>query len=231
MRTEHGVARTARDHRRDPGRRGELGGLHLALHPAAALRRAGAEGSRAGIRPLADQRRLGGAGRLRVDALDRGQQHEQPRTAEHRDLGGERVVVAEADLVRRRRVVLVHDRNRPDGEERAERATDVDVGPPVGDLGAGEQHLRGTEAVACERLLPRALQPRLAEGRCRLQPGQRAGPGGQTERVEAERDRPRRDHADRRAGPDELRDLGGASARGARGGHALARRRPARSRA
>ena len=58
----------------------------------------------------------------------RGEQHEQARAHEHRDLRGERVVVAEADLVGRRRVVLVHDGHRAEREERGERAARVDVG-------------------------------------------------------------------------------------------------------
>ena len=49
----------------------------------------------------------------------RGEQHEQPRAHEHRHLRGERVVVAEADLVGRRRVVLVHDRHAPSAKSAA----------------------------------------------------------------------------------------------------------------
>ena len=51
------------------------------------------------------------------------------------DLRRQRVVVAEGDLVGRGRVVLVHDRNRPEPEQRVEGVADVDVRLPVGDVG------------------------------------------------------------------------------------------------
>ena len=68
--------------------------------------------------PSATSSASGGSRRPRVHALDLGQEHEQASADEDRDLGGERVVVAERDLVRRGRVVLVHDRHRPEREER-----------------------------------------------------------------------------------------------------------------
>ena len=75
----------------------------------------------------------GGAG---VDALDLGQQHEQPGADEDRDLRRERVVVAERDLVGRRRVVLVHDRHDAARRERGERVAGVQVGGAVGEVRA-----------------------------------------------------------------------------------------------
>ena len=94
---------------------------------------------------------------------------------------GEREHVAEADLVGRGRVVLVHDRHRRKREERVKRAANVDVRPSVGDLGAGQKHLGGPHAVAREDLLPGTLEPRLPERRGRLQPWQRARPRGQSQ--------------------------------------------------
>ena len=63
------------------------------------------------VSPSVDElgaRRPGAAG---VHAVDLGEEDEQPRAHEDRDLRRERVVVAEGDLVGRRRVVLVHDRD------------------------------------------------------------------------------------------------------------------------
>ena len=51
------------------------------------------------------------------------------------DLRGQGVVVAEGDLVGGRRVVLVHDRDRAEPEQRVEGVADVDVRLPVGDVG------------------------------------------------------------------------------------------------
>ena len=51
-------------------------------------------------------------------AVDLGEEDEQPRADEDRHVRGERVVVAERDLVGRRRVVLVDDRHRAQREER-----------------------------------------------------------------------------------------------------------------
>ena len=113
---------------------------------------------------------------LAQHAGHRGEQHEQPRVHEHGDLRGERVVVAEADLVGRRRVVLVHDRHAAEREERGERVAHVHVRAALGDLGARQQDLRGVEPVRAECVLPRALQRRLPERRRSLEARQARRP-------------------------------------------------------
>ncbi len=61
--------------------------------------------------------------------------------SEHGDLRGERVVVAEGDLVGGGRVVLVHDRHRAELEQRGQRAAGVDVRRAVADVRSREQYL------------------------------------------------------------------------------------------
>ena len=76
-----------------------------------------------------EQLGTGRSRRARVHAVDLRQQHEQPRADEDGHLRGERVVVAEGDLVRRGRVVLVHDRHGSEREQRGERVAGVQVRP------------------------------------------------------------------------------------------------------
>ena len=59
-----------------------------------------------------------------------GEQDQQPRPEQQRHLGGEEVVVAERDLVGRRRVVLVDHRHRAPLEQPAERLARVQVVHP-----------------------------------------------------------------------------------------------------
>ena len=97
------------------------------------------------------------------------EQQEPLRAEQHRDLRGEQVVVAEADLVGRGRIVLVQDRHRTQLEQRPQRGAHVEVGAPVCDLGGGQQHLRRVQAVRVQGAVPERLQPRLAECRGGLQ--------------------------------------------------------------
>ena len=110
-RQRSGRARPAaprRDHRRDAGSGGERAAATLLSMPP---RPSGLPLPSTPRRPRRRSRaaplRVGGV--RAVDAVHLGEEHEQPRAEQHGDLGGERVVVAEGDLVRRGRVVLVHD--------------------------------------------------------------------------------------------------------------------------
>ena len=109
-----------------------------------------------------------------VEALLVGQQQEQPRLQQHRDLGGEGVVVAEGDLVAGGRVVLVDDRRDAPVEQRLQRAPGVDVGRAMTHVGLGQQHLRAARPGPGQRVVPRLLQQRLADGRGGLQLGHAA---------------------------------------------------------
>ena len=108
-----------------------------------------------------------------MHAGDLGEEHEEPRTDEDRHLRRQRVVVAERDLVGRRRVVLVDDRYCPDAN-RASSACVRDVCGTIGQVADREQHLRGEEIFARERAFPGALEPTLAERGCGLELRHRA---------------------------------------------------------
>ena len=172
--------------------------------------------------PSASSSAPGSPGRPRVHAVDLGQEHEQPRAQQHCNLRGEGVVVAEGDLVRGGGVVLVHDRNDAEVEQRVQRVADIDVGGPVADVGGGEQHLRRRRRR--ERCVPRGLEPRLTERRGSLELRDRARAPLEPEPREPERDRARGDDADRLACRDERAGSPVPDRRAARG----ERRRPAR---
>src|SRR5712691_957374 len=204
---QHVVPRPGRDHDRDPRGRRHLRGGHLAADPASSDLGRSPEDGGTGVRAVRDQLRPRVAGRMREDALDARQKDEQPRAHEDRGLRGQRVVVAESDLVRGSRVVLVHDRDGVEREERPERIAYVHVRPPVGDLGGGQQHLARGQAVCAERVLPHALERRLPDGGRRLKARQAARTALESHLPQTDRDRARRDDADRYAGRDDLRDL------------------------
>src|SRR6266498_1390294 len=149
---DHALARAIRDERRDARACGKLRRSDLALHPASSERVAWAERDLTRRRAVLDQHPFP------QDPCDRREEHEHPRPDQHGHLRGERVVVAEADLVGRRRVVLVDDRHGAEREERVQRAAGVDVRAALADLGAREQDLRGVEPVRAERVLPRTLE-------------------------------------------------------------------------
>ena len=174
-----------------------------------------AERGVARLLPLGEQLGARRSGRAGVDAVDLGEQDEQPRAQQHRDLRGERVVVAERDLVGGRGVVLVHDRDGAEPEQRVQGASRVDVGRAVADVPGGEQHLGGVERR--ERLVPRGLEAGLTERGGGLELGDAAGPPVEPEPRQTERDRARRDDAHRLAAADDPADLA-ARAPGARRG-------------
>ena len=165
--------RPVADHHRNPGGARHLGGGDLAAHPT------GAECGRPDPDPVAvelcevgdllDQLGVLGPARVGgVEPLDVGQQDQQPRLEQHRHLSREEVVVAERDLVGRRRVVFVHDRHDAPVEQTAERLARVQVVHPRSDVERGQQHLGGVELGAGEALLVGPKQRALADRRRRL---------------------------------------------------------------
>jgi len=126
------------DHRRDPGGSRKPSGRDLALHPAPPVLARGAEPDAFEGAGLGEELCAWIGGMRGVDALDLGQEHEQPRSDEHCELRRERVVVAEGDLVRRGRIVLVHDRDDSEPQQRRERAPHVQVRGALGEVGGGE---------------------------------------------------------------------------------------------
>ena len=206
-RPEHVRPAPRRDHRRDPGRRRDTRRRDLARHaPAPELARL-AEGDVGRLVAVGDERRARSGRMLRVDAVDLGQEHEQARAHEQRGVRRERVVVAERDLVGRGRVVLVHDRDDAELQQRAERVAQVHVARAVTDVGGGEEHLRGLEPFAPQGGAPRALEPRLPDGRRRLKLRCRAAAAAEPEPREPERDCARGHDADSLARAHERSDL------------------------
>ena len=141
-----GDERRRRDEHGGAGLGGDAGGGDLGL---------GSPGADAGPADRADldpgelvaERHVGDAlgtvevRRPRVQRVDVGEQHEQVGVDELGDERGEPVVVAEADLVRGDRVVLVHDRQDPQPEQALHRALGVAAGRRVLEVARGQQHL------------------------------------------------------------------------------------------
>ena len=71
-----------------------------------------------------------------------GEQDQQAGVEQERHLGGEEVVVAEADLVGGGGVVLVDHRHHPPLDQPPQRLAGVQVVGAGGDVGRGQQHLR-----------------------------------------------------------------------------------------
>ena len=97
-----------------------------------------------------------------------------------RDERRDAVVVAEADLVARERVVLVDDRHAAQLEQPLHGAARVQVLLAVGEVVWHDEDLRRDQAVARERLVVVGHEAALARGGERLERGRIRGP-----RVEA----------------------------------------------
>ena len=147
----------------------DLGRDQLADHAAGAdeAARAAGHGLDLGGDHLDDGQVAGGrvaAGVGGVEAVDVGQQDQRLGQRHDGDAGGEAVIVAEADLVGRHRVVLVDDRD----DAQPQQGLDGGAGVEVAAAGLGvverDQDLGGLEAGAGEALLPGTGEQDLARG-------------------------------------------------------------------
>jgi hypothetical protein len=206
---EHGgqgaVAQPAADDGLDAARGRHLGGDDLRAHPARAQRRrrvADREvAERREVRHRRDELGVGVQPRAgREQAVDVGQQHEQVGADEHRHLGGQEVVVAEGDLVGRRRVVLVDDRQHAPVEQLVQRAARVEVVRARAHVEERQQHLGRRDAVRAQQLVVDAVELALADRAGRLEVLDRPGAGRQSHDAHAARDRAARDEHDVVAG-------------------------------
>ena len=109
----------------------------------------------------------------------------------------EPVVVAETDLVRRHRVVLVDDRDDPELEQPVEGATGVGVVAAPGHVVGGEEHLADGEPVGTEGVLVCRDEGSLPHAGGRLLGGEVTGAPPEVEGAEPGSDRPGRDEHDR----------------------------------
>ena len=137
----------------------------IARSPSAAKSVTSGTSRRVGVGP-----RAGGE-----EPVDVGQQDEQVGADEHRHLGGEEVVVAEGDLVGRRRVVLVDDRQHAPVQQLAQRAARVEVVRARAHVEERQQHLRRRDAVRAQQLVVDAVELALADRARRLQVLDRRG--------------------------------------------------------
>ena len=134
-------------------------GFELGAHAAAAAftDRAGDREHLTRARQLADQRGIGvDAGVAVVDAVDVAEQDQQVGVDQVGDERGERVVFAEraaAQLFVGDDIVLVDDRHDAEAEQAQQGVADVEIAEPLGDIGAGDQGLRGGQIVALEELV------------------------------------------------------------------------------
>ena len=113
-----------------------------------------------------------------------------------RDQRGQPVVVAEPDLVRGHRVVLVDDGQDPEFEQPAQGALGVAVVRAAHQVIGAQQHLAGADPVPGERGGVPGDQQALSHARGGLLGGQVTGPARQPQRGQPGRDGPRRDQDD-----------------------------------
>ena len=191
-------AQAVGDDRRDPARRGHLGGDDLGAHAAGAERRGRMADlhalERLEVGDLLHERRAGVRARVAgVEAVGVGEQDEPVRADEHRDLRGEEVVVAEGDLVGGRRVVLVDDRHDAEVQQPAQGLTRVEVVRPRAHVEEREQHLRGHHAALAQQAVVDRVELALPHRAGRLQVLDRRRAHREAHEVHAPRDGPARD--------------------------------------
>jgi hypothetical protein len=130
-----------------------------------------------------------------VQAVGVGEQHQEIGGEVVRDEGRDPVVVPEADLVARDRVVLVHHRHAAELEQPLQRAARVEVLPPIDEVVRHQEHLRAHRIVTFEGSVPCVHHTALTGSGQGLQRRRVGGSGSQTECVHASAHRARRhDH-------------------------------------
>ncbi len=135
--------------------------------------------------------RIGG-----IETVDVGEQHQRVGADHLRDARRQTVVVAEADLGRRDRIVLVDHRHRAEREQLLDRGARVQVTAALFGVVGREQNLRDADVVARERFEIRVREadlPGCRRGLFLFEP-QRAS--DETEMTPSDRDRARRDEHD-----------------------------------
>ena len=98
----------------------------------------------------------------------------------------EGVVVAEAQLRRRKGIVLVDHRQHPPAQQLPQGARSVLIPTAIGQVGAGQQHLRHGTTMAFHGPFVQRHQRALADGRSRLQGHHRVGSVGEGQLLAAQ---------------------------------------------
>ena len=191
---DHARLEAGPDDRADARRGRHVRRDDLGAHAAGAERRRRVpdleHAERLGVLDQVDERRRRVDARVGgVEAAGVGEQDEQVGAGQDRHLGGEEVVVAEGDLVGRRRVVLVDDRDDPPVEQLAQRAARVDVVRARAHVEERQEHLRRGQAAVAQQLVVDAVELALADGAGGLQVLDRARAERELEQPHAAGDR------------------------------------------
>ena len=107
-----------------------------------------------------------------------------------------RLSLSDLDLLDRDRIVLVHDRHDPEGQQSEQRIARIQIPRAVPDVLRRQQHLTHRDAVSLEGDLVLPHQRGLAHGGGSLLLGNRAGTLGESEPCHAGRDGARGDERD-----------------------------------
>jgi len=134
------------------------------------------------------------SGIRRIKAIEIGEDDEQIRTHEVRNVSGQGVIIPELDLIRGHAVVFVDNRHGSDLEQSGKRAANVEVTHSiVQDVIGGKKHLADGETMFPKSLLIAVHQLILTDGRRRLELGERSRPGAKSQPSHTRTDGPRGD--------------------------------------
>mmetsp|Transcript_28776 Transcript_28776/g.54627 ORF Transcript_28776/g.54627 Transcript_28776/m.54627 type:complete len:380 (-) Transcript_28776:901-2040(-) len=193
QRGERTVGRTVADRHGTARSGGCLGRHQLGLHPALGQARAcipslrlnlggnGVDGVIAFCRRIIA--RIGG-----IEPVHIRQEHQHICPDRGRNLGGQPVIVAKADLVRGHGVIFVHNRQGAKADQLAKGRARVQITAAVAAVLQRHQHLRGGDAVRCHGFLIGAGEPDLTHGGGGLRLFQRQIGGGQMQHLAPQRD-------------------------------------------
>ncbi len=152
------------------GRGRELGGGNLGGHATCTQSRSAAAGVSLDFR--GDGRHLaqqpgGGVGRRigRVKASGVADQHEDIRIDEISDKSGQRIVVAQLELVGCHHVIFINYRHHAALAETEKRGSRVKVAASFGEILPRDEHLSGGDAVEFKELVVEVHQAALSHGR------------------------------------------------------------------
>ena len=170
---DHVIPRAVGDDGANIGGGGHPSGRHLARHaadPSATGVAYDCTGDEVFVVESLDQACPGVSPRVRREhAISVGEQQQEVGTQQDRDLGRQHVVVAEADLIGARGVVLVDHGHHVPAEQTTKGGAGVDVALPAREVGARQEYLRGGKTALAKQALPGAEEAALAHGGGRLQ--------------------------------------------------------------
>ena len=173
----------------DAARGGQHRGLYLRRHTARAHARARAGHQHAhkvvGAFNALNQLRTGMVRRRGVEAVHVREQHEGVSLNHLGDERGEAIVVAEAQLSGRHRIVFVENRNDAEAEEARQRGAHVRVVVAAHDVVRGQQDLGGVEVMRLEGGRPARHEEALAHRGSGLHARQVLRLRGEAERIKS----------------------------------------------